>query len=271
MILNMRADHGHTVRVRGHRCHHGPPKALCTGVVHATRWALHVVRFGPYPPTLSGLAVTVPPARPVIYHITHVANLQSIAKRGALLSDRMMIAQGGSGAPIGMQGIKQRRLNLPVPCHPGDFVGDFVPFYFCPRSIMLFVIHCGNHPDLTYRGGQGPIVHLVADLHAAVQWANRQGRRWAFSLSNAGAAYAEFRADLTDLGEIDWTAVASNDFRSSSVKESKQAEFLVHTDFPWSLVERIGVASPPIAVQVRTAVQRVAHQPNVSVEKAWYF
>ena len=69
---------------------------------------------------------------------------------------------------------------------------------------MLYVIHCANHPDLTYRGGQGPIVHLEADLNATVRWANESGRRWAFTLSNAGARYFEDRCDLGELDEINW-------------------------------------------------------------------
>ena len=69
-----------------------------------------------------------------------------------------------------MSGIKRRRLeDLEVYCHPGTKVGDYVPFYFCPRSVMLFVIHRANHPELTYREGQGPIVHLEADLPSVIQ------------------------------------------------------------------------------------------------------
>ena len=56
-------------------------------------------------------------------------------------------------------------------CRPGLNVGDCVPFYFCPRSVMLYLIHRANHPELDYRGGQGPIVHLEADLHEAANWA----------------------------------------------------------------------------------------------------
>lgn len=215
--------------------------------------------------------VSKPPLKPCVYHITHVANLPAIVATGGLVSDAMMIARGGPTAGIGMLGIKGRRVSLPVTCHNGDNVGDFVPFYFCPRSIMLYVIHCANHPDLTYRDGQGPIVHLEADLNAVVAWANQQGRRWAFSLSNAGAHYAEFRASLQDLGDVDWDAVASTDFRSASVKEGKQAEFLLHGDFPWMLVSQIGVASHAVATQARAAIQRAVHQPNISVQPAWYF
>jgi hypothetical protein len=172
--------------------------------------------------------VSTPPARPKIYHITHVDNLRSIVGEGALVSDAAMIARSSPAAAIGMSTIKERRLSLPVDCHAGDSVGDYVPFYFCPRSIMLYVIHCRNHPDLSYRNGQGPIVHLEADLHDVVAWANRARRRWAFSLSNAGARYAQFRARIAELDQINWDAIAATDFRSSEVKEGKQAEFLVH-------------------------------------------
>jgi hypothetical protein len=102
--------------------------------------------------------MTQPPARPKIYHITHVENLRDIIAAGGLVSDAEMIARGGPAAAIGMSSIKRRRVEqLELGCHPGTKVGDYVPFYFCPRSIMLFVIYCANHPELTYRGGQGPI------------------------------------------------------------------------------------------------------------------
>ena len=119
-----------------------------------------------------------PPAEPKIYHITHVDNLPGIIADGGLVSDAAMIARGGPVAAIGMSGIKRRRVEeLDVALHPGTKVGDYVPFYFCPRSIMLFVIYRANHPELTYRGGQGPIIHLEADLSEVVRWADAQGVR----------------------------------------------------------------------------------------------
>src|SRR3954470_6040796 len=175
--------------------------------------------------------MTQPPVQPKIYHIVNVDRLPSIIAHGRLLCDSEIVKLQLPGTTIGMGSIKARRLHLPVTCYANAFVGDFVPFYFCPRSVMLYVIHCANDPDLTYRGGQEPIVHLEADLRSVVAWANQQGRRWAFSLSNAGALYAEFRTSLQDLADIDWRAVASTDFRSDSVKEGKQAEFLLHGDF----------------------------------------
>ena len=214
-----------------------------------------------------------PPAHPKIYHITHVDNLPSMIGESFLVSDATMIARGGPIAAIGMSAIKQRRLLLPVECHAGDHVGDYVPFYFCPRSIMLYLIFKANHPELTYRDGQGPIVHLEADLHAVVEWAREADRRWTFSLSNAGAFYTQFRNNLDDLGDINWPAVASTDFRPADIKEGKQAEFLVHGSFPLSLISRIGVNSMEVAQRVATALSAAewGHRPSVEIRSDWYY
>lgn len=212
------------------------------------------------------------PAQPKVYHITHVDNLAAIIREDVLLSDTTMLERGGPSVTIGMSAIKKRRVEeIAVSCHPGTKVGDYVPFYFCPRSVMLYLIHRANHQDLSYRGGQGPIVHLEADLHEVVEWAERKDRRWAFSLSNAGSYYVEIRADLDQIDEINWAAVAETDFRSSDVKEGKQAEFLVHESFPWKLVRRIGVISAEMKARAEASLARATHQPSVEIHSNWYY
>lgn len=214
----------------------------------------------------------MPPDPLLVYHITPVANLPSIVSDGRLLADGAILGRGGPAVAIGMPTIKQRRIErCEVKCHPGTKVGDYVPFYFCPRSVMLYVIHQGNHAELTYRGGQDPIVHLVADLREVVRWAEESGRRWAFSLSNAGAAYAEFRDRLDQLDEVDWRAVAANDWRDNAVKEAKQAEFLVQGFVPWHLVHRIGARTAAVAARVLEAIAVSDHRPMVTVEPGWYY
>jgi len=210
------------------------------------------------------------PANPKIYHIVHIDNLRSIIADGCLWSDEIMTQKQG-GQVIGMNTIKARRLTLPVSCRQGTRVGQYVPFYFCSRSIMLYVIHCANHPELAYRGGQGPIVHLEADLLKAVKWADDNAKAWAFSLSNAGANYAQFRDQLDQLDEIDWAAVAAADFRPPDVKEGKQAEFLVHGSFPWGLVERIGVMSSAIGQLAAQATTGAQHRPTIEIKRDWYY
>ncbi len=171
-----------------------------------------------------------------------------------------------------MNKIKQRRLHeLPVLCHPGTLVGQYVPFYFCPRSIMLYILYKANHPDLSYRGGQGPIAHLQANMRATVEWADSHSVRWAFSNRNAGAYATDFFNDLGDLAEINWRGVATDSWIDPDLREGKQAEFLVYESFPWELVERIGVIDSPTERRVREILRPVSRKPLVSVERGWYY
>jgi hypothetical protein len=206
-----------------------------------------------------------------IYHIVHVDRLPSIIASAHLWSHSEAIRQGLPGTNIGMDQIKNNRLQFPLKCWPGDNVGNYVPFYFCSRTVMLFVIHCANNPGLTYRGGQGPIVHLEADLAEVVAAADLAQQRWAVSLSNAGARYAEFRTGPAAFDEVDWAAVHSTDFRNPDIKEKKQAEFLVQQSFPWRLFGRIGVASPAVAQQVANILHMAPHRPAVEIRPEWYY
>ena len=212
-----------------------------------------------------------PPTAPKIYHIVHVDRVASILADGCLRSDAAMAQRSGCGTTIGMSAIKERRLVLSVDCHPGTHVGEYVPFYFCSRSVMLYVIHMANHPELAYRGGQAPIVHLEADLLEVVAWADGVGRQWAFSLSNACARYTQFRTGLANLAEVNWASVAATDFRVAEVKESKQAEFLMHDSFPWGLVSRVGVLSQAVGQRVVQAMAGAAHRPTVQILPHWYY
>ena len=210
------------------------------------------------------------PARLKIYHIVHVDRLPSIIADGYLWCDSDIGRREAPGTTIGMSSIKQRRLSLPLRNHHELYVGDCVPFYFCPRSVMLYMLHMGNDPNLEYRGGQGPIIHLQADLYDTVAWAKDNDRRWAFTLSNAGARYAEHRSDLARLSEIDWDAVQAQ-WWVGEYKEGKQAEFLIEKSLPWELISMIGVHSREVYVRVMHAIRTNVHRPEVRVQSQWYY
>jgi ssDNA thymidine ADP-ribosyltransferase, DarT len=212
------------------------------------------------------------PSSPKIYHITHLENLVSITETSGLVSDANRIANALPCSLVGMPTIKQRRLEeIQVSCHPGTTVGQYVPFYFCSRSIMLYILHMGNHPDVSYRGGQKPIVHLQADFHTVVSWANKNGVRWAFSDRNAGDRVAIFYRHPVDLSHVNWSAVEARDFRNPRVSEGKQAEFLMFDVFPWTLVEKIGTIDNTISTQVQKVLTGIEHQPIIAVEPSWYY
>lgn len=213
-----------------------------------------------------------PPDRPKIYHFTHVDNLPGILQAEGLWSDAERIRRGFDVTLIGMAEIKRRRLEeIAVSCHPGTMVGDYVPFYLCPRSVMLCIMWYGNHPEVTYRGGQEPLIHLEADLADVTRWADGNGVRWACSDRNAGAYLADFFTGLDKLDRIDWQAIAARDFRSAEVKEGKQAEFLLHRHMPWRLFTTVGVHNQKVAEQVATHLAGCEHRPTVTVQRDWYF
>jgi len=209
-----------------------------------------------------------------IYHITHVDNLASIIEEGCLCSDRRLVDSHEDRVVIGMDRIKQRRLKeLPVHCHPNTFVGDYVPFYFCPRSPMLYMIHMKND-ELKFQGGQESIVHLVASMDEAIVEAGEHP--WAFSDGNAGARYTQFSNDTNQLPTfVNWNAVNTTWWSGSNIdpaiKDKKQAEFLVQNSFPWEAFRGIGVINESIRKEVEEILENADHQPKVLVKRDWYY
>jgi hypothetical protein len=150
-------------------------------------------------------------------------------------------------------------------------VGACVPFYFCPRSIMLYLLNKGDHSDITYRGGQEPIIHLETRVEAVIADALRRGRRWAFSDKNAGTFDTEFQSDASGISSLDWVAINNNDWRDAAVRERKQAELLIEEFVSFSVVQRIGVRSAKVADAVRAHLAASPHRPEVEVLPAWYY
>ena len=169
-----------------------------------------------------------------------------------------------------MNHIKTRRLEkCKLSSLPGLFVGECVPFYFCPRSVMLYLFYKGDNLDLEYRGGQNPIVHLEASLYETIAWAEQNGKRWAFTTSNAGSLFFEDYADLEQLDKIDWAVVVANNWQGR--QDKKQAEFLVEYKLPWNLITRIGVKSNETRQLVLEAMEGSTHRPPVETRPAWYY
>jgi hypothetical protein len=210
------------------------------------------------------------PENPKIYHIVHIDRLPSIINDGYLWCDAEITKRSYEGSSIGMNKIKERRLKeLTLNSHPNLYVGECVPFYFCPRSVMLYVINRKDSPDLTYFGGQKDIIHLEADLRESVKWAEDNNKRWAFTLSNAGSRYFEDRCDLKNLDEINWDAVHAHSWQNC--RQYKQAEFLLENSFPWHLFNRIGVKSQSCYQQAYNILSTSTHQPSLEIKADWYY
>ena len=202
------------------------------------------------------------PEHVLIYHITDVANLPGIIAEGGLHSDVAMAQR--NPAVIGYTHIKERRMKqIRVACCGGRFVGEFVPFYYCPRSPMLFTINKGN-TGLPSRC-QRTIVHLVSTVALGIGLK----RAWAISDHNAGTYYASFFGDVKALNGLDWTAIRATDWRGKT--SQKAAEFLVADFFPWTGFHAVGCDNSAVAKRVQALVNSQPHRPAVTVEPGWYY
>lgn len=210
--------------------------------------------------------MTIDVANILIYHITDVSNLPRILADGGLHSDATLQIAGVQPTVIGHSNIKQRRLQeITVPCCGNRFVGEFVPFYFCPRSPMLYTINNGNTGRAP--GCQSQIVHLVSSVEIALE----MGRNCAFSNGNAGAYLTDFFVDIEDFAQLDWNIIASNNWAGEARRGKKAAEFLVANFFPWSAFRTIGCYNPATAQIVAGLLQGQAHSPQVRVHREWYY
>lgn len=208
-----------------------------------------------------------------IYHIVHIDRLRSILQSGGLYCDAHVVNNALPGTTIGISRIKEQRRTHSLTSYPKLYVGDCVPFYFCPRSVMLYIIWRANHQKLTYRGGQKPIIHLVADLKQVVNWANNHQKRWAFTTSNAGAKSFHDYNSLNNLNKVNWDAVSARFWSDEDIKAKKQAEFLMEEFFPWHLIESIGVRSKHVLTDVEEIINSNSnsYKPKVSVETKFYY
>jgi ssDNA thymidine ADP-ribosyltransferase DarT-like protein len=115
-----------------------------------------------------------------IYHFTHIDNLASVQAAGCLSCDAVA-RRGQMSTEVGAKDIKESRRQRTIPIDPGGHVGDYVPFYFAPRSPMMYRIACDHRdgvPD-RYQGGDTPLVYLVttvgAVLEAGLTWVATDG------------------------------------------------------------------------------------------------
>ena len=198
----------------------------------------------------------------LIYHITDVYNLPKILESGYLFADSKMSLL--KTHIIGYPHIKERRLKeIKIACCGGKFVGEFVPFYFCNRSPMLYVVNQGK----TGRPGvQQIIIHLVSRVSVAIN----TGSDWCISPSNAGAYTAKF-GKLEVLENIDWDIVQAIQWQNRS--DGKSAEFLVADKFPWTGFHLIGCFNQRIVDHCIEVFEeyKIQHKPEIRVERSWYY
>lgn len=204
-----------------------------------------------------------------IYHITPIDNLESILSAGGLLAYNVMLETETNYTNIAYENIQDRRATIRVPCGRGGVLHDYVPFYFAPRSPMLYTINRGNVKG--YTQGQAAVIHLVSDVFEI----DIRGLDFVFTDGHAVMTFTDFFDDLNYLGAIDWDVMESRYWNDTNEdndrKRRRQAEFLVHNFLPGQLITEIGVINSTIKAQTENILQNFTHKPSVIVRNNWYY
>lgn len=204
-----------------------------------------------------------------VFHITHINNLPSIITDDGLRACADLRSGRENYTDIAHQHIQDRRAQIIVPCGPGGNLHEYVPFYFAPRSPMLYAICKGQVAG--YNGKQEEIIYLVSSVQAVEQ----SELSFVFTDGHATKAFTGFYDDLSRLTEVDWKIMRARHWADTPEdgdrKRRRQAEYLVHRFFPWKLISEIGVSSEQMAEQLIPVLSRHSHQPLVRVQKGWYY
>jgi ssDNA thymidine ADP-ribosyltransferase, DarT len=216
-----------------------------------------------------------------LFHITAAVNLAAICNARALVSKNHGAAAGVNYQNIAYAGAQGARAVRQVPDPPGGSIHDYVPFYFAPRSPMLFTIDHGNVPGCAWR--QADIVHLETTVEHIVA----RGLPFVFYDRNATLDYSKPCTTLADLDaaiawdliteppQLDgyckyWKTNPSNP-RYADRMERRQAEFLVKARMPIECLTRMGVIDAARKAHVEGILEAAGVAVRVDVMPEWYF
>jgi len=202
-----------------------------------------------------------------IFRITHIDNL-------AWLLDHGLHCQNGEEKDpdfvgIGTQNLIDKRQHRPVPIDPGGILGDYVPFYFTPYSIMMLNIKTGYNGVVKRPNGE--IIILVSSIHRLVEL----DVPFVFTTGHAYLAETEYFNSIDDLERVDWALLQSRNFKRDPDDPGKQARYqaeaLVHRKMPVDAL--LGIACYN-AEGKKVAEEQVGQRElalNVKVLPNWYF
>jgi hypothetical protein len=204
-----------------------------------------------------------------LYHITDLINLTSVFENGGLLSYNHMKSKNICYKDIAYSGIQDKRSSKGVPCEPKGTLHDYVPFYFSPRSPMLYTINKGNVPNCT--SGQNNIIYLISTAESI----KAAGLKFVFTDGHAIMELSNFYNDLTFLNHIDWNVMESTYWYDTQQdpdrKRRRQAEFLVYNSFPIKLIHEIVAIDKNLSNKVYLILKEHGVQVPISIRRDWYY
>lgn len=201
----------------------------------------------------------------LLYHITHINNLDSIFKSGGLFAQAIVQQYGQSYMDVANQDIQGRRSKTKIPLAPQGSLHDYVPFYFAARSPMLY--------SVCHQGGieQEKMVYFMSNTETIEQLC----LPFVFTDAHAIMWLTNFYNSLEDLDKVDWDVMAStiwtDDVEHPNRKTKRQAEFLVHQQVPLEACIGLAVMNSKMEHEVKHIIERNGLTLPIGVRRQFYF
>jgi hypothetical protein len=204
-----------------------------------------------------------------IYHFTHKANLSKILGAENLICDRVCRDSGLTVQEIAYTDLKQKRAATSVEISPGGTLADYVPFYFGPRSPMLFAYKNGrvtgkpeNQDDLIY------FATYAEDIAKAPL-------KFAFTDGHPIREPKAFYNDLSDLKFVDLPLMKQTMWNDTDDDPDRmrrrQAEFLVFKAISLKLFRVIGTRTTQAKNEVVRMLQDFRLDLPCTTKPEWYY
>jgi hypothetical protein len=203
------------------------------------------------------------------YRISHIQNIHHILANGLCTKHHPKANPNFIG--IGNEEIIDIRDDTPVRIDNYGNIGEYVPFYFTPKSMMLYNIVTGYREPVVKKRAKRDIIVircLIEDLSKVGKFFFTDGQANVLKLTS-------HYKNLADLNKIDWTIIQQSDFRRDAADTDKtrryQAEFLVYEHVPAKHIESIHVYDDNAATFVRIEIAKTDLLIPVHVTTAYFF
>jgi hypothetical protein len=212
------------------------------------------------------MALTLTQEKGLIFRITHRDNVPWILENG--MHSRTGKKFDLTCRNIGNVDLIEKRSRRPVPVPPGGTLGDYVPFYFTPFSIMMLNIKTGYNVKQV---ANEEIVIFVSSLRHV----SDKGGKFVFTNQHAYPLAAKYFNDLADLDQVDWDLLQRRDFKHDpddpGKKERYQAEALIWKHVPLEALQGVCCYTPAVEKQIQTEIERRDLKFKVAVQQGWFF
>lgn len=202
------------------------------------------------------------------YRVTHRDNLAHILEHGLVNKDHAKADE--NFVSIGNHEIIDVRSSTEVNLNGYGFIGEFVPFYLTPRSIMLFNIITGHYAPKVPKRSKDELVVIRCCIATL---ATRP--KWFFTDGQANDGETSHFNDLNHLNRIDWNCIQNSNFSKSDGDYDRQrryqAEFLVHKVVPANCIESISVYNDKMKTWAEKQVNERELDIPVHIHKPYFF